>query len=362
MSELVIVVSDLYLAAGALMPSSDREQLPGLSRLARYGAAERLPHGWRAWLAAWLGRGDLAAESPAAIAAAGVPPLGGEPSTPAGFVWLAEPLHLTPSLTSVHLSPHGLLRLDAATQEELCRAFNATFAELGYGLAPARAGRLLARGAAPAGPIETTDPARCLGATLAEALPRGRAAGALRRLGTEIEMWLHEHPINRRRLGLSRLPISTLWLWGGGPRRDPRIERPARADAPRSAAVFSDDPYVEGLSQLLRAPCARAARTLAGVGAPGAPRIVATLELFARQDEPTGAERSNRATTATRALEAFDRDWLVPALDQLARGSLSRCTLVANDRRVSLASRDRWKLWRRPRAALAVLAHGGAVP
>ncbi len=46
-------------------------------------------------------------------------------------------------------------------------------------------------------------------------LARGAAGGTLRRLGAEIEMWLHEHPLNQqRRTGRGQLPVTTLWFWG----------------------------------------------------------------------------------------------------------------------------------------------------
>jgi len=56
------------------------------------------------------------------------------------------------------------------------------------------------------------EPARCVGMNMAAALPR---SPALRRLGAEIEIWLHEHPVNRARSERGELPVTGLWLWGG---------------------------------------------------------------------------------------------------------------------------------------------------
>jgi len=110
---------------------------------------------------------------------------------------------------------------------------------------------------------------------------------------------------------------------------------------------------VEGLAHLRGAHCAPAPRSLATMSAPGAQHLVVTLELF------TAAEAEPLAAAAPLlALEAFDREWLVPALDELARGSLARCTLIASDRCLSLTRADRWRLWRRPRRALAALTGG----
>jgi hypothetical protein len=326
--------------------------------MARFGTVEPLPRGWRSWLASWLGSPELATANPAAVAAFRSPEMDAFDSPHAASIWLVDPLHLTASLTSVHLSPRGLLRPDAPEQAALCRAFNDAFAGTGYLLTAARAGHFLASGPVLSGEIDTTDPARCLGSTLADALPRGSGAAALRRLGAEIEMWLHEHPINARRAASGRLPVSTLWLWGGGAPLTPQTVRAqiarSRADnGPPSTALFSDDAYVEGLSHLWGVNCQPAATHLADLGTPNAPRVVATLELFTASEL---ASESGSGVAPLRSIQALDRDWLAPALDRLASGALARCALVANDRCVSLVARDLWRVWRRPRGALAALA------
>ncbi len=371
--QLVIVVSDLYFAAGAALPASreasarDIGRLRGLTSLTRFGALEELPRGWRSWLAASLGREDLAAASPGAVAAH-VAALSSREFQTEAWAWLADPLHLTASLTSVHLGPDGLLRLDEPDQVELCRAFAAAFAESGYALVPTRSGRFLAIGPAPPDAVRTMDPARCLGSTITDAIPQGRAAGALRRLGAEIEMWLHEHPLNARRERAGRPPISTLWLWGGGPPVAPnegkavvrdegkaiaRGEEAAFArDRSRATILIGDDPYVEGLSHLVGLACEPAACSLASV-ASTPERAVVQLELFSGG---TDAQTGGTSVMPIHSIEALDRAWIEPALERLARRELERLEVVANDRRVSMRPRDRWKRWRRPRAALAALA------
>lgn len=370
MRQLVIVVSDLYFTEGDFATSAARPaagarssaalaRLPGLTGLMRFGALEALPRGWRSWLAAWLGREDLASASPSAVAARAAL---GRGTPPSQWVWLADPLHLIAGLTSVHLSPQGRLRLDQPAQAELCRAFDAAFAETGYALAPTRSGRFLASGPPLPQDVETTDPARCLGSTIADALPRGRAAAPLRRLGAEIEMWLHEHPINVRRARAGRPPIGTLWLWGGGAPLAVEESVAAAGDRSPATAFFGDDPYVEGLSHLIGAACGPAAGSLASLAAAAADRRVVQLELFSASDDsrvgPRDEPRSPEDSPATplHAIEALDRHWLEPALELLGRREIERLVVVANDRKVSIMRRDRLKRWRRPRGALAALA------
>jgi hypothetical protein len=80
--------------------------------------------------------------------------------------------------------------------------------------------------------------------------------------------------------------------------------------------------------------------------AQGAERAAVVVEAFRL---PEGSAVS----TPLQALEAIDVRWIAPAFDALARGSIERLIIVANDRVLSVRSRDRMKLWRRKRGALA---------
>ncbi|MDT9702931.1 hypothetical protein, partial [Streptomyces sp. P17] len=41
----------------------------------------------------------------------------------------------------------------------------------------------------------------------------------MRRLGVELEMWLHEHPLNTGRERAGQLRVIGLWPWGAQPLR-----------------------------------------------------------------------------------------------------------------------------------------------
>jgi hypothetical protein len=336
-SALVIVVPDLYLAATP-GPTSE-PQLPGLAQLARLGNWQALPQGWRSWLAESFERADLAAAAPAAVAAAECA------LTPASYVWFATPLHLLAGLAGVYLDPRGLLKLDAPTRERLRDGFDAMFAAQGYRLLPGAADALLAVGPQPRAEVRTTDPARYLGASIEAALPAGAGAPALRQLGSEIEMWLHEHPLNQAR-ARARLPaVSTLWLWGGGVPLAASAAPVPRGHA--TSVVFSDDPFVVGLSRLAGVPCTPGPRSLTAVLAAQTRRAIVTLELFQGCGEAPAMPLT--------LLEVFDRDWVVPALAAVRRGALRELSLVANDRRLDLGARAHLRFWRRRRGALAGL-------
>jgi len=310
--EIVIVISDLYLPDA---PAAAPLKLPGLDHIARFGEQGMLAGGWREWLAHWVGRDDLAHAAVSAVAAAGQ-------ALASESAWLATPLHLAAGLTTLHFDARGILRLSEQELAELAVDFQRIFHDAS--LVPLKSGEFLLMQAAVPATI-TTEPARIVGGKVADALPRGEGAARLRRLGAEIEMWLHGHPVNRAR----ESPISTLWIWGGGARTPL-----ARSMLDELPLAFGSDSYLGGLWWL----CGGEARSLP------------------RQLDATYAGSVALVVEAGRmSLMEIDRDFIVPALEALQARAVERVSILANDRCLTLRSSGRKKFWRRARSALETL-------
>jgi hypothetical protein len=348
MSEVAIILSDLYLDRDSAVPQA---ALPALARIARFAGVTALTGDWRGWLAGWLGRADLAAactRAPAVIAAAGLSRTDALPNG-TGSVWLASPLHLIAGLSSVHLDYRGLLKLDAATLAVLCRDFDRDFAERGYSLKSLAAGGLLACGPRCEPLPQTHDPARLLGGGIAGSTVHGPGAGALLTLGAELEMWLHAHPLNAGRARRREPPVTTLWLWGGGEPAAPG-PRPALPAALREAmfmTVFGEDPVLAGLCTLSGARLRPAAANAHDLLSSGAARTAAVIELF-RTDQ-------SQPATLMELLQHLDERVLAPVVTALKDGVIRQLTLIANDRCSVLTARDGLRFWRRSRGPWAVL-------
>lgn len=69
-------------------------------------------------------------------------------------------------------------------------------------------------------------------------LPTGDDAASYRNLVSEIEMALHEHEVNERRVAAGEQPVNSLWLWGGGIAPEQMIRR--------QPPLFSDDALLTG--------------------------------------------------------------------------------------------------------------------
>lgn len=338
MREIVIVIPDLYWAPEAPPDAellSRLPALPGLELLTRFGESSRLEHGWRDWLARWLGQPGLAGEAPASIAAAAAD------VREADSVWLATPVHLVAGLTSLHLDRGGILRLPFGELEELARDFHRALGESGFALTALPSGDFLMRAPALA-PVSTVEPARAMGLSLAQALPSGEGATVLRRLQAEVEMWLHEHPVNQARVRRGEPAVSALWPWGGGPLGPERQSPAGRAED----VLFAADAYAHGLFHLHGGQSRPLADTLRDVlGYAPAQRAAIIVEVGQMLQTHPG-------WTLPEALAEIDRRFVAPATSALRPGPLARLALVANDRLLRVLAADRSRWWRRRRPAL----------
>jgi hypothetical protein len=333
--QFVIVIADLYLPEEGV---ADALALPGLEHVARFGNRTVLTEGWRPWLARSMGSEALAKEPAACVAARCCD------ANVAGSVWLATPVHCVAGLSSVHLDHRGLLKLPLETLGELAADFGEVFQGSGFALVPLASGGFLLVGPATSDG-EAIEPARGVGASIAAALPR---APALRRLGAEIEIWLHEHPANLSRSRRGELPVTSLWMWGGGTLASaPSALEAHTADA--SNRAYGRDPYLEGLW------CARGARTY-----PLPARIEDLVDASARciviVVELAEFLEAERAASVGDALVALDARWIAPAARLLARGAVRTLIVLANDRCLALGRLDQMKRWRRACSGVTGLA------
>ena len=342
MREFLLIVPDLMALSEA-----PRTAAGAVGRALRFGANTPLAGGWRPWLAHRLARPDLGGVSlAAAVAAAAVP---GPPAPPEPGprpspgdehgCWLATPLHLVAGLDTLHLPRDGILSLSPAERAEIAADFGIALGGDGLSLQAVDGDALLLRGLDP-GEVATLEPTACLGADLVRAQPTGPGAMRLRRLMAEMEMWLHEHPVNRRRERRGQRAVRSLWLWGG----ETRAAAAGVRDSTSVRRLFSRDAWVRAAARLAAVPLAPEG------GVPGdgdfgaAGDLIATATLH-DADLPD--------------LESFEARHLAPALDAMDDGRLERITLLSADRCVTLAASDRYRVWRPRRPWHSALGEQG---
>jgi hypothetical protein len=215
--------------------------------------ADRLPAGGSGYLG---GLGDHFPGVDATVPAAAITRqfLAGDAG---GGLWLsADPAWVQPDMNGVRLLACGQMQLDMDAAQAFAEVLRPVFDEAGMQLEISTPDRWHLRLPPDTSLPDFAAPEQALGEDLAQHLPQGAQGRRWRVLLNDIQVLLHQHPLNAQRQACGWAPINSLWLWGGG--RLPTLSS-------QLSGVVSDD-------LLLRAIAARAgiplqARTLETVTA-----------------------------------------------------------------------------------------------
>lgn len=157
----------------------------------------------------------------------------------------AAPVHLRADRDRVLLFAGQGLQLDEADAKELTHDFNALYVNDDIALSFSMDHWVLSATQAP-GP-DLPPLARVAGRYLDAVMPADEASRRWRQLLNEIQMFLHDHPVNQRRLKSGELAINGFWFWAGGEQRALPLSRRGR--------VIGDNALARGVAQLAELPC-----------------------------------------------------------------------------------------------------------
>jgi hypothetical protein len=237
----------------------------------------------------------------------------GDAAAQARWVCLATPVHYIADMTSVRLPLDGILSMPLAAAAALAADFNRVWQDSGC--------RMIAGGSAnlycifdQTLDLATRDPEEALERYIEEYLPSGADAPRLRRLMSEMEMWLFGHDANRLRESSSLPPINGLWLWGGG--------TPLAALPAIRGWIAGTDVFFNAFSAAVTQNTGSGAMTGSGI-------IIASAD--------PGGEGWGET----------EQRWLKPALAQLRSGTLSQLEISAGQRCFALTARAARRFWRR---------------
>jgi hypothetical protein len=376
--EILFVISDLYATAEVAADAASEISLPGLEQTARFADQRQLPGGWRASLLQWFaGAADAQLRF---LAQAGLTPAEAQPATIAALglteaelqqvradlagvpqlaCWMATPVHLVTGLTSLHLDRRSVMRLPMREMTALAGDFARVFAGASWRLQPLQSGEFLLMGPRISPKIRNarseSEVSGAFGVEPERLIGRDLAASGLTdqedvdRLHAEMQMWLHEHPVNQARVAAGKRPVSALWLWGCGPAPRANVAQQSSRVADTAQLAFGDDAFLQGLCANAGTTAGQLPSRLAPVfGYPHAQRAVLVLEI-ARMLE------ANAHWSWADALRHIDGEYLQPGLIALRQRKLQRLIVLANDRGYTLRAHQRFRFWRQPRAGLAAL-------
>jgi hypothetical protein len=246
----------------------------------------------------------------------------------AGSAWLrADPAWVRPDINGARMFDCGeSLHPDQDDVDALLPALRPLFGDAGFALdapTPLRWYLRLAQGS----PVPSfAEPDEVVGTDLFEHLPGSgemdeAATRRWRALMSDVQVVLHNHPWNGRRVAAGKPPINSLWFWGGG----------VLPDALSSAhtVALSDD-------SLLRA-LATAAR----------------IEISSLPEKLTTADGNMLLDLRSNDIASLQDQWLEPVVEAMHRRRLAGVLLdCADGIRLRLAPAQRWRFWRKPRSFL----------
>ncbi len=332
-----LVIPGILTRDSKLIDALGSFKAPALQRLLGKGGRESSPWGG---IDAWLlenfevNRQDDWPSAPFALL--------GDGEDPGEACWAhADPVSLRADRDRLLLANAAHLRIQAAEAHGLAAKLSAHFGEA-IQIRVAAPDRWYVRLADP--PKGETTP---LASVAGRQLEPGRGAMGWHALMNEIQMLLHEHPVNEAREARGEAPINGLWLWGSG-----------RLACVNTAfhSMAASHPLARGLAR--HAGIAgvalpdTAAHWLTGLSAEGVHVCV--------HDAMQTALIQGDIATCLDALAQLERDWFAPLHDALESGSIGMLTLKLGGDHTLLSveaiRQDLRRFWRRSKSLSRTLA------
>ncbi|WP_259057665.1 hypothetical protein [Methylohalomonas lacus] len=260
----------------------------------------------------------------------------------------ADPVHLSAGREGVMLFDNTMLQLQADEAESLAETVRPLLTEFAAELEVAAPERWYLLCEQPIA-ITTQPLMQVIGRDVSDRLPTGDDRTRCRRLFNEIQMTLHEAPVNQTRERRGQLPVNSLWFWGEG-------DLPALGTTAFDAC-FSNDPLAQGLARWRDIPVRSLPANLGELLAqPAAATAQPSLLVLDNRAERFHAYQD--AAGWLQFIERFEQDWAQPLYRALRRGQLSSIDILPGDSHYHCRRRHVARFWRRPSAARLTAASG----
>ncbi|MHB1215800.1 MAG: hypothetical protein ACYCY9_12520 [Thiobacillus sp.] len=332
---MLLIVPYLFPSARLLEAAAQNLRLPALQTLLARGTRQSCPaEGVEAALCEAL---DITRQQDWPLAPITLEADGGM----AGHAyWLrADPVHLQVMRDHIVLTDGATLDVSAEEAAALAAAIREHF---GADLSPQPLHPQHWYLKLPETPRLTTTPLPvAVGRDIEPLQPHGDDAIRFRTLLNELQMLLHDHPVNRAREARGDLPVNSLWLWGGG-------VLPATRSL--SVSIYTGNAEAQALGTF----CSTEVHPLP------TQLDVTLLETggIMLLDVLTRSGQVGDAYGWREALRELEQDWFLPLQGALRRIGSPGLRLLdpISGKALHLQSHDAWRLWRRPRSLLSMLS------
>jgi len=318
-------------------------RLPGLEGLLAFAGNEELYDGGQeTWLCRMFGilkQNDWPAAPYSAL---------GDGLAPQQGYWLrVDPVHLRLLRDSLTVADCMPFELGMDETQSLLSVLNRHFADDGMQFSAPAADRWYVQLQVPS-ELMTHPLSEAVGQDVDAQLPQGADAMQWHRWINEVQMLLHDHPVNIEREQRGALTVNSIWPWGGG-----ILEKPGLNPF---VDVWANDALARGLvmSAGAKASPEPGSFQLWMENAPAGKHLIVS-QLLNRPRLRQNPDLWNAA-----ALE-LDRRWCQPLLESLRRGHMHTVNLhfagFNQVRSFAVERKHLWKFWRRPKP-LETYLHG----
>jgi len=299
------------------------------------GRARQVSGPWREWLLAPTGEGTRLLRGCPAGPGVRALQTGGRP---VGTWACARPVHLVTAIEHLRLAPEDV-RMGSDESAALLADINRHLEDRGFRFHACASGTDWLLECAATVACSSVEPQDASGRNVRELMPAGRDGSLVRSLMNEIQMLLHEHPVNLDRAAGRRPAINTLWLWGFGQLGD--------VDVLSLPSLYTDDAWLAGIWRLHDSSCHSLDEFASGR------RSDERLIMMAR----CGPSRASGAEgCVVDSLADAERRCFAPALEALKSGSVDGVDLLLGGRAIAVEASARLRFWRRRRPLAEALA------
>ncbi|QOJ22334.1 MAG: phosphoglycerate mutase [Gammaproteobacteria bacterium] len=251
--------------------------------------------------------------------------------------WMrADPVHLRIEQNHIMLADSQAFQITENEAKELMQDLNNNLANYDCALLPLRPDRWYLR-LAKIPDMQTYTLGQVTCKNINNFLPSGNDSIMWHKIFNEIQMLLHDHPVNLARESRGELIINSVWLWGGG-----KLPQSVRSPYTR---IWSDDDFSHALA------------SVSGTTYSHLPADAGEWLMTQPQGNHLMVLNSLRAKAQYRnaydwreALAEMERHWFSPAHTALKEGKIDQLTITALDgtatRNFTLTRSSLWKFWR----------------
>lgn len=252
--------------------------------------------------------------------------------------WLrADPVHLRIENNHILLADSQVFTISLKESMQFADTLNQHFEKSGLAFLPLHSDRWYIHiNKIP--DLQTRLLSEIAGKNINNLLPIGKDSALWHNIFNEIQMLLHDHPLNLERETRGELIINSLWLWGGG----------VMPQSIRSVfnQVWCNHAFTHALA------------TASGITSRPLPHDATVWQQSTEQgnhlvtlDTLWGKTQYNNIYEWRECLSMLDRNWFSPLLEAIKKGKISQLTITAlNENCIKnfvMTPHSLWKFWTR---------------